>query len=457
MGTTEKVANFIVEFDFNDIPEKGIDQAKSSILDTIGTALVGSAGPVGTILANFVTEMGGNPQARLIGKGIRTSILDAALANGAFAHVDDYDDMGSIGHAGAVFTPPALALGEHLQLSGKKLLEAYAVGFEIGYKLRTSMGEVQNEGGFHSTALFGTVGAAAESAKLLGLDIAKTRVALGIAASLAFGIMQNFGTYTKPLHAGNAARNGILAAILAKKGLTADPDILEGPRGFFCVFGQQQSVISQMTQNIGKPLAISEYGVRIKPWPCCGGNNEALTAILHLIEQHDIKPDEVNNINVATSWKPPGSTIRINPRNGFEGHFSLQYNMALALLDRKIDLDSYSDEKFSRPAMQDLIKKVNVIWHPDCVDRPLRLQSESRFAIVTLNLKDGRVISEQIDTENRKHLVGEEIYDKYTANAKIGGVPENNIERSIELIKRLEELKDIKELMDIVAKGIANH
>ncbi len=453
MGTTEKVAKFVTELDYSNIPAKGIEQAKYSILDIIGTALVGSREPVGHIMTDFVKEMGGNPQARLIGNGTRTSILNAALANGTFAHAVDFDDLGSIGHPGVVFIPPLLALGETLKLPGKKLLEAYVVAFEIGYKLRSSIGEVQSDGGFHSTALLGTVSAAAESAKLLGLDVTRTKTALGIAASLAFGIIQNFGTYTKPLHAGHAARNGIEAAILAKKGFTADPDILEGPRGFFFVFGKEQSVIKQMTENIGKPLAIAEHGVRIKPWPCCGGNHEALTVILHLIEQHDIKPEQVRSIEVATSWKPPGSLVRTNPQTGLEGKFSMQYNMAAAIIDRTVNLNTFTDEKLSRPIMQDMIKKVNVVWHPDFANKPPRLQSEARFATVTLNLNDGRVLSEQRDIGNTRHLTGEEIYAKYRANAKIGGLSESNIKRSIELIKGLEELDDTTKLVDTITKS----
>ena len=451
MGTTEKVANFIVGLDFGDIPPLGIKRAKTSILDTIGTALAGSTGPIGTIITDLVTESGGNPQARLIGKGIKTSTLNAALANGAFAHADDYDDMGSLGHPGSVLTPIGLALGEELKLSGKKIIEAYAVGWEIGNRLRISMGSIQYEKGLHMTGYFGTVGAAAEAAKLLELDATKTRIALGIAAAQAFGILQNFGTYTKPLHAGSAARAGILAAKLAKKGYTADLDVLEGPRGFFNAFAHEDGSIGRMTEKLGEPLEIGAEGgwFAIKPWPCCGSNHLPLTAILNLVNQHNVKPNEVNSIEVTTMYKPPGTLIRTNPQCGYNGHFSLQYNMAAAVLDRKVDLDSFSDEKFLRPEMQDLIKKVKVFQHPDWVDKPLRLRSETRFVIVTLHLKDGRVLSERRDTA--KHLVGEEIYTKYRQNAKIAGIADSKIERSIKLIEKLDKLDDITELIDTVS------
>ena len=448
MGTTEKVARFIVDFNFSKLPARGLEQVKTSILDTIGTALLGAAGPIGAMMSDFVKEMGGNPQARLIRSGIKTSVLDAALANGTFAHADDYDDVGGIGHPGAIFTPTALALGEQLKLNGKKILEAYAVGYEVGNKMR-SLGEVQAEGGFHSTSLLGTLGVTAESAKLLDLDIPKTRAALGIAASLASGIMQNAGMYAKPLHAGHTARSGILAALLAQKGFTGDPDVLEGPRGFFYVYGQKQADIKRVTENLGKTLTIVEDKLLFKAWPSCWGNHPPLTAILSLIDQYDIKPEQVNAIEVVRSSKPPGPLIRTHPQRGFEGKFSLQYHMATALVDRKVDLNSYTDDKLARPMIQDLMKKVTVVQDPKCANLPLRLQGDSMFCVVTLRLNDGRVLSQR---EGRgKELEGEEIYAKYRENARIAGMESNKIERSIELIKGLEDLKDVTELMDTVS------
>jgi 2-methylcitrate dehydratase PrpD len=444
MGSTEKIARFVVDFDFSKLPASGMEQIKLSILDTLGVALVGAKGHIGAIMSDFVKEMGGNPQARLIGSGIKTSVLNAALVNGTMAHAEDYDTMP---HCGVVLVPIALILGEQLKLSGKKVLEAYAVGFEVGHRMR-GLGAIA-EAGFHSTSLLYTMGAAAEAGKLLALDVDQTRAALGIAASLASGIMQNFGTDTKALHGGHAARSGIQAALLAKKGFTGDPDVLEGPKGFFYVFGQEQADIKRVTENLGKSLAIAESNLFFKAWPNCGANHGPLTAIFPLIEKYDIKPEQVNAIEVVTFSKPPGALLRNNPQRGFEGKFSLQYNMATALVDRKVDLNSYTDEKLARPLIQDLMKKVTAVQDPEMADLPLRLQGEGDFFIVTLKLKDGRVLSQR---EGRgRQLKGEEIYAKYRENAKIGGIAVNKIERSIELIKGLENLKDVTELMDAVS------
>jgi len=449
MGTTERLAKFIVDFDFSQLKARDIEQVKTSIMDTIGVVLVGAKGPVGTIMTDYVKQMGGNPQARLIGSGIRTSVINAALANGTFAHGDDYD---AHPHTSVIMLPVAMALGEYLKLSGKKILEAYAVGWEVRVRLNSGLGNVQFKAGFHSAPLQGTMGAAAEAAKLLGLNVTQTRAAMGIAASLASGIMQNFGTYTKPLHGGHAASSGMKAAFLASKGFTGDPDVLEGPKGYFYVYGQEQADIKRVTENLGKrPLAIADANAfNVKRWPNCYANHPPIAAILHLIEKYDVKPEQVNAIEVLTFTKPPAALIRTNPQRGFEGKFSMQYSIATALVDRKVDLNSYSDEKLARPMIQQLMKKVTVTQHPDTVDLPPALFWEYPFqgVIITLRLDDGRVLSEREDHEH--DLKGEEIYAKYRENARIGGVTAKDTERSMELIKGLEDLKDVTELVDTV-------
>ena len=450
MRTTEKVAKFIVDFDFEAIPTKGLEQIKASIIDSIGVALLGCREPVGKIVAEFANTAGGDQQVRLLGLGTRTSVLDATLVNGVLIHALDYDDGGGFGHHGAVLVPPALALGETRGLSGRKIIEAYAVAYEVGYKLLRSLGEIQIVGGFHSTSLLGSICAAAESAKLLGLDVARTRMALSIAASLSSGLMQSFGTQAKPLQVGRAAQSGTLAALMASEGLAGDPNILEEARGYFYVYGQEQSMIRRMTENLGKPLSVAEQDMHFKSWPCCGGNDEALTAVFDLMKESEIRPDHIRNIVVATSWRPPGPVNRPHPRNGYEGKFSLEYTVATALLDQVIDLSSYSDEKFERPAVHDLMRKVNVVWHPDCAGRPLRLLSESRFVTVEILFSDGRTLAKRQNAESRKNLRGEEVYDKYRNNARMAGVSEREIERFVALVKALEECEDVTGLMDLV-------
>jgi 2-methylcitrate dehydratase PrpD len=375
------------------------------------------------------------------------------LANGVFIHAMDYDDGGGFGHHGAILVPPALALGEKYRFSGKKIIEAYAAAYEVGYKLLHSLGEIQFGGGFHSTSLLGTICAAAESAKLLELDITKTRMALGIAASLSSGLIQSFGTHAKPFQVGRASESGLLSALLASQGLTGDPNIFEESRGYFYVYGQEQSTIRQMTENIGKHLSIASQNMHFKQWPCCGGNYEVLTAVFDFMKEYDIQPDHIRDIVVATSWRPPGPVNRPHPSNGMEGRFSLPYNVATALLDHGIDLASFSDDKFERPAVQDLMRKVKVVWHPDCAEKPLRLQSESRFITIDILFNDGRLLSKRQDAANRRQLGVEEVYEKYVNNARIAGISEDNISKSVTLAKTFEKCEDVTELIDLVCRS----
>lgn len=452
MGTTEKIAEFIADFDFASIPTRGVEQIKASIIDSIGVAFLGCKEPVGNIVASFASHPGGDQDTRLLGIGTRTSVLDAVLVNGVFIHALDYDDGGGFGHHGAILVPPALALGEILKLPGKNIIEAYAVGYEVGYKLLRSLGEIQIVGGFHSTSLLGPICAAAETAKLLGLDVTKTKMAVSLATSLGSGLQQSFGTQAKPLQVGRAAQSGVLSALMAQEGLAGDPNIFEEARGFFYVYGQEQSVIGTMTENLGKLLIVAEQNMHFKGWPCCGGNDEALTAVFDLMQESEINIEQIKEIIIGTSWKPPGPVNRPHPRNGYEGKFSLEYTVATALFDRAIDLSSYSERKYERPAIQELMKRVRVIWHPDCADKPLRLLSEARFVSVEIVFKDGQVLSKVQDARNRRNLSGEEVYDKYRENAGFAGMSEKKIERSIALVKALEKYENITELMNLVCE-----
>jgi len=451
MGTTEKIAKFIVDFDFDSIPTKGVEQIKASIIDSIGVAFLGAREPAGQIAARFANPAGcGQEAARLLGPGTQTSILDATLINGVSIHALDYDNGGGFGHHGAILVPPALALGEALQLSGKQIITAYAAAYEVGFKLLRSLGEIQIVAGFHGTALLGSICAAAESAKLLGLDLYQTRMAISLATSLSSGLQQSFGTQAKPLQVGRAAQSGVLSALLAQDGFTGDPNIFEEARGFYYVYGQEQSVIRTMTENLGKPMIVAEQNMHFKGWPCCGGNDEALTAVFDLLQETEINVDQIKEIIVGTSWKPPGPVNRPNPRDGYEGKFSLQYTVATALLDKVIELSSYSAKNFERPAAQALMKKVKVIWHPDFVDRPLRLMSESRLVSVEIVFKDGRVLSRTQDARTRRNLSIAEVYAKYRANAGMVGLPVEKIEQSVAFVKALEDQENVTALIDLV-------
>ena len=204
MGATEKIASFVVQTGIEDIPLNAVQAAQRAILDSVGVALAGSVSPQGRIMIRHVKENGGTPESSVLGGGFRTSAPDAALANGTLAHALDYDDTWlPLGHPTCTVLPVVLALGQKLKRPGKALLEAFILGMEIHGKVGFGYGTPP----FHSTPIFGSMGSAAAAAKMLRLDLEQTRMALGIAGSGAGGLACNVGTMTKPLHAGNAARN----------------------------------------------------------------------------------------------------------------------------------------------------------------------------------------------------------------------------------------------------------
>ena len=292
-------------------------------LDCLGAALAGYSHPIGKIITDFVKESGGSPKATVIGAGFKTSPHEAALANGTMAHALDYDDYSLVlaGHPSVSLLPSILAIGEDRGISGKKVLTAYIVGFEIESKLGAGVNFRHYELGWHATCTLGTLGAAAACSSILGLDIEKTRMALGIAASEASGLRQNFGTMTKPFHAGLSARNGVIAALLAEKGFTADKNILEAEFGFcnlFCGKGEYDS--ERITSNLGNPFAIFEPGISIKPYPSCGGTHTALDAMLYLAKENDINPSDVEEIGVDVPELLPRVLIHSNPKTGLEGN-----------------------------------------------------------------------------------------------------------------------------------------
>ncbi|MDP2951941.1 MAG: MmgE/PrpD family protein, partial [Chloroflexota bacterium] len=302
MGTTERLACFLVETGYNNLPQEVVRVAKRAFLDGMGVALAGSQEEAGRIIAHHVKEQGGAKECRVLGNRWRVPAPAAALANGIMAHALDYDDYapGWVAHPTAAILPAVLALGERGHISGKEALEAYVLGFEVGARAGYGAGRRHYEAGFHSTATLGTLGAAAASAKLLRLSIPETRMALGIAASEAAGLRQNFGSMTKPFHAGNAARGGVTAALLAQQGFTASEDILDGPQGFVHVLAGEGH-FEKMLDGLGETFDILSPGLEMKPYPCCRGTHRCLDAMFALLKERPFSPDEVEAVECRTS------------------------------------------------------------------------------------------------------------------------------------------------------------
>ncbi|MFC2065939.1 MmgE/PrpD family protein [Chloroflexota bacterium] len=452
MGITEKFASFIVETSFENIPEEAVTKAKAAALDCLGVILAAVNEPIGKIIIKYVREKGCVSEAGVIGGGFSTSAEMAALANGTLSHALDYDDVGlSMGHPSICVVPTVLSLGEKLKSSGEEMLEAMILGYEIEGKIGFGSVYSHAERGIHAATLFGTMGAAAAAAKLLKLDTNQVRTSLGIAGSQVAGLLKNGGTMTKPLHAGNACRAGITTAILAKEGFTANSDIIETPRGYGdTFFGEGNYDEEKMGKSLGEPFHIVSPGLSVKKYPCCNLNHRSLDAIFQVIKENDIKNEQVAAIIVGVPEDM--FPLRADANTGFEGKFCLPYNMAAAIVDRKVSLDTFTDEMVQRPVIRDTMSKVQLQVRNDV---PIYNGSTSPGRAgnpVTVRLNDGRVYENQVDNPRgtpQVPLTSEELSVKYRDCA--GNVlSHEQIENSIELVLGLENVKDIGELMRLV-------
>ena len=447
MGVTEKLAQFVTETNYASLPEDVVAAAKRAVLDTLAVTIAGCHEEASRTIAGYVRQLGTVGEAGVVASGFRAAASEAALANGTLAHALDYDDVSTsmLGHPSAPLLPAVFALAEKTRASGKDAIVAFVLGFEVECKLGSAIGAGHYARGWHATATLGTLGAAAACARLLRLDLAATRATLGIAASLAGGSRQNFGTMTKPLHAGIAARNGVLAASLAARGFTADASIIEAPLGFLHLFGVGDHDAEKAVTSLGKPFDIVSPGVSVKLYPCCYATHRALDAALQLKKEASIEPGRIARVEVGVTRGTAIPLIHHRPQTGLEGKFSMEYCLAAALLDGRVGLASFSDEAVQRPEAQELLRRIEMVEEglgPPIVGP----------ATVTVILDDGSQHSRHVETpqgDPKAPLTWEELVAKYK-DCAASILPETATARSAEIIADLEAAPDVGELMGIV-------
>ncbi len=328
-GLTQYAARFIDETAFQDIPDDVLALGKESILDGLGLAFAGSVAQSGKLVRAHLDSLHlGHGSATLIGGGRKIAPRFAAFANGVAIHADDYDDTqlavaetrvyGLLTHPTAPALPAALAMGEELGASGQDVMLAYQLGVELECKIAEAIDPRHYQTGFHATATCGTFAAAAASAKLMGLEECAIARALSVAGSQSAGLRENFGTMTKPFHAGRASESGIVAAQFAASGWTATDKILEAPRGFFCAAGGGYDEAA-ILGKLGAPWTFADPGISIKPHPSGSLTHPGMTEMLRLIVEHDIKPDQVVRVRVGTNSNMPNALIHHRPIDRIAG------------------------------------------------------------------------------------------------------------------------------------------
>jgi 2-methylcitrate dehydratase PrpD len=418
-SVTETVARFASEATFADAPDELYERATRAVIDTIGVAIAARHDPSFVILARTVGDApgGGSPgrAATVLPTGARTSVQQAALLNGTAGHALDYDDVADQlkGHPSVVLVSALLALAEARGCSGRDLLEAYAVGFEVACAIARGLPVAPHyQRGWHSTATVGILGTVAGAGHLLRLDQPALQHALGIAASMASGSRQNFGTMTKPLHAGLAARDAVVAAELAANGFTADPHELDGPTGYFQQYGVDPQP-GEVIAALERPRVLLEHGLNVKKYPCCYGTHRMADAALAL-HARGLRASEVRSIEVCME---PGGMLPIihhQPRTGLQGKFSGEYVVAACLIDGAIGLRTFTDEAVCRADAQDLLRRVSIQERgvPPFGDPGF----EPAYATLEVHLRDGSALRERCDVprgDARAPLTNAEVEAKF--------------------------------------------
>jgi 2-methylcitrate dehydratase PrpD len=372
------------------------ERAAVAVCDTVGVALAGAHEPAAQMVRAMVTADSRGP-CRILGTGDRAGASEAALANGVATHALDYDDMCfvSLAHPSCALVPAALAAAELAGASGRALLDAYVVGFEVECRLGMVMNPRHYHArGWHCTSSIGTLGAAAAAARVLSLPATATAHALGIAASLACGLKENIGTMVKPLHAGVAARNGVMAARLAQHGFTASPHAIDGPQGYLTAMDSERPgpALAEAIADLGARWEILETGISVKLYPSCAATHPPLDALLQLVRRHGFSAEDVDAIDVETDSMTPRLLIHARPETDLEAKFSMPFCAAAAIVFGHPTIDTFDVSRIHDPRVQQLIPRVSLR-----ADQAFDAAAPLSQARVTVRLRDGRTWTERAD------------------------------------------------------------
>jgi len=460
LKTTAAAAAFAQDVGFADIPAAALRIGTRCLLDGLGLFVAGSQEHSVQLLIEEAEQMGGRPDALLLGRGNeKVPAAMAARVLGTAGHAHDWDDSqvsldpthiyGLLTHPTIPPLTSALVMSQKLGgVDGKTFMLAFLTGFEVECKISEWMLPQHYVRGMHSSGTVGTFGACAAAAKLLGLTGDKLRSGLGIAASFAAGIRCNFGTMTKPLHVGRAAENGVTAALLAARGFTADPDALDGPWGFFAVQGGGVSA-EKGSQGFGKVWTIVEPGVSIKPYPCGVLTHPTIDLMLKLVTDYDVKPEDIDAVIVYAGTnilKPIRYPVA---DNHLQAKFSLPAALAMIALARKAGKREFSDEFVSSAPMQAMQRRISTELDPEIE----KMGFDKMRSRILIRLKDGRTVEGWADERYRGGP--ENPLSDADVEAKVrsccGGILEEKSQSVlIETAWSVERLSDAGKLMQIV-------
>jgi 2-methylcitrate dehydratase PrpD len=442
-------------------PEEALTTARRAFIDTLGVSIPGAAEPVtGNVLATV--QAWGSGICTAVGSDVKLPAPWAALVNGTAAHALDFDDNfdPAKAHASAVLVPTILALAEQEGVSGRACLDAYIAGLQIMGRVGQGLNPVHRNRGWHATATVGAVGAAAACARLLRLPARQATYALSIATSMAGGFMSQFGTMTKPVHAGLAAKSGVLAASLARGGIDAGLATLDGPTGMnrLMVGPDYEALRDALTHvehgqtlrfetaSVGEPLLIVSSGLKVKRFPNCGSAHRAMDGFLALKERHGFTAADIAEINISAPVSHLNNLMYENPENAAQGKFSLEFALAILALNGRCGLADFTDESVREPDIR--------AFYP-CIHRLPVDKAEGEFPTqVEVILTDGTRYREDVPMPVGSIAVPldeRQLWDKFDQCA-VGHLPAGAVEALHGELARMAELLSMGPMMSLLAQ-----
>ena len=450
---TAAIGEFVAGLKFEAIPQKAVAIVRNGFTDCAATTILGRNEPVTRIVRAEFAGQTAAAEARLWFSRARTSGPEAALINGTAGHAHDYDDIG-IGahpaHPSVVLATAVLAEGETTRASGRDLITAYVAGYEVWAELAHRDARAHNVAGWHATGVFGAVAAAAAVARLRRLKSAEASRAVAIAASLASGLLANFGTMTKPLHAGRAAQSGILAARLAGRGLTAAPDAIENAFGFLLAYSPDGDVDLVSAPALGRDWWMLRHGLGFKLYPVCYANHRALDSMLDLVATHKFTAGDVELIEFEIGRNQAMNLVNHDPKSVLAAKFSGEFAMAMAVIAGQATMAELTEEFVAREDVRRLIKRVRLIELPGG-NRP----SEPPVDHVRVRLKDGRLIERRLGEPRgspSRPLAGTELWTKFAA-CVAGAMADADTRALFDKLQALDRLAGIDDLPMVLDDG----
>lgn len=423
--------------------------ARNAMIDIIGCMMAGGADEATQRTFNAVFDLGAG-SASVVGHESGLPSPFAALVNGTAAHALDFDDNfhPTAGHATAVLAPMLLALGEERGSSGAAVLDAYIAGLEILCAIGNGVNLAHYERGWHSTSTIGAMAGGAACARLMGLDADGVQRAISLGFSMACGSKLQFGAMAKPLHAGIAAQNGIMAARLAAAEVTATPEPLDAPWGFRDLFaGESSPGFSHVADSLGVPTALERYGLKVKIHPCCASVHTAVDGVLELMQENDLTSDDIAHVEARVNQISFDNLRFPQPENEMEARFSMEYAVALAITRGTLKLRDFEPGAIGDPKVRSWLPHVTMsLASPE----PLPIADNGREpAEVRLQLKDGRELNRFMQHAKgvmQNPLSQDEVWTKF--DDCIDGVVD--VGRASAIRKHLQQFEHLERVSDLM-------